>query len=114
MLTAHDGLTPDAGVIGVLRLPRTVLFGPGQRHAVADAVAGLGRTALICTDPRLAASPELAEMAAEIRSAGVRVEVFGETQAELPVDGVVACVQGLAGLEVDVVVGVGGGSCMDM
>ena len=26
----------DRGTLGVLRLPRTVLFGPGQRHAVAD------------------------------------------------------------------------------
>jgi alcohol dehydrogenase len=114
MLTAHDGLTPDAGAIGVLRLPRTVLFGPGQRHAVADAVAGLGRTALVCTDPRLAASPVLAELVAELESAGVRVEVFGETEPELPVDGVIRCVQGLRGLDVDVVVGVGGGSCLDM
>jgi alcohol dehydrogenase class IV len=104
----------ERSALGVLRLPRTVLFGPGQRHAVADAVAGLGRTALICTDPRLATSPELAEMVDEIKSAGVRVQVFGDTQAELPVDGVLACVQGLAGLEVDVVVGMGGGSCLDM
>lgn len=100
--------------LGVLRLPRTVLFGPGQRHAVAEAVAGLGRTALICTDRRLAASPELAVMRKEMEAAGLRVEVFGETEPELPVAGVVNCVRGLTGLGVDVVVGMGGGSCLDM
>ncbi|MFC7530882.1 iron-containing alcohol dehydrogenase [Actinoplanes sp. GCM10030250] len=100
--------------LGVLRLPRTVLFGPGQRHAIADAVAGLGRTALICTDARLAADPELATIRKEIEAAGVRVEVFGDTQPELPVDGVLDCVRGLAGHGVDVVVGIGGGSCLDM
>jgi alcohol dehydrogenase class IV len=114
MLSTHAGLAPDGGAVGVLRLPRTVLFGPGQRHAVADAVAGLGRTALVCTDPRMAASPVLAELVAELSAAGVRVEVFGDTEPELPVDGVVRCVRGLAGLDVDVVVGVGGGSCLDM
>jgi alcohol dehydrogenase len=114
MLTPHVGPAPDGGAVGVLRLPRTVLFGPGQRHALADAVAGLGRTALVCTDPRMAASPVLAEMVAELESAGVQVEVFADTEPELPVDGVIRCVQGLGGLAVDVVVGVGGGSCLDM
>ena len=102
------------GPLGVLRLPRAVLFGPGQRHAVADTVAGLGRAALICTDQRLVASPELTGMVAELRAAGVDVNVFGETQPELPVEGVMTCVEGLAGVKVEVVVGVGGGSCLDM
>jgi alcohol dehydrogenase len=113
-VTAESLVHGERNALGVLRLPRTVLFGPGQRHAVANAVAGLGRTVLVCTDPRLAASPELAKMVGEIQSAGVRVQVFGETEPELPVEGVVRCVQGLEGLDVDVVIGVGGGSCLDM
>jgi alcohol dehydrogenase len=113
-VTAASRTEGQPGTLGVLRLPRTVLFGPGQRHAVADTVAGLGRAALICTDQRMAASPELTEMVTEIRAAGVGVNVFGGTEPELPVEGVVACVEGLAGVEVEVVVGVGGGSCLDM
>ena len=89
MTTTNESFTASGrGTLGVLRLPRTVLFGAGQRHAVADAVAGLGRSALVCTDPRMAASPELAEMVQEIKSAGVQVHVFGDTQPELPVEGV--------------------------
>jgi alcohol dehydrogenase class IV len=113
-VTPESLVTGERNTLGVLRLPRTVLFGPGQRHAVVNAVAGLGHTVLVCTDPRLAASPELTNMVAEIQSAGVRVQVFGETEPELPVEGVVRCVQGLQGLDVDVVVGMGGGSCLDM
>ena len=100
--------------LGLLRLPRAVLFGAGQRYAVGPAVAGLGRTALVCTDSRLAASEELAAIVRAIEETGVTVHVFGDTQPELPVDGVLACVAGLTGLEIDVVVGVGGGSCLDM
>jgi alcohol dehydrogenase len=113
-VTAEPRAGGEYNALGVLRLPRTVLFGPGQRHAVASAVRNLGRTALVCTDQRLAASPEIDEMVTELQSAGVRVQVFGETESELPVEGVVNCVQGLAGLDIDVVIGVGGGSCLDM
>jgi alcohol dehydrogenase class IV len=113
-VTAASMTHDQPGTLGVLRLPRAVLFGPGQRRAVADTVAGLGRAALICTDQRLATSPELTGMVAELRAAGVDVNVFGETQPELPVDGVISCVEGLAKADVEVVVGVGGGSCLDM
>jgi alcohol dehydrogenase class IV len=114
MTAMTDTPAPAPAPLGVLRLPRTVLFGPGQRHAVAHAAAGLGRNALICTDSRLAATPEMAAMVDEMTAAGLRVRVFGNTQPELPVDGVLSCVQDLAGQAIDVIVGVGGGSCMDM
>jgi alcohol dehydrogenase len=113
-VTAASMTQAQPGAFGVLRLPRAVLFGPGQRHAVAGAVAGLGRSALICTDRRLAAGPELQEMVGDLHTAGVDAHVFGETQAELPVEGVMTCVEDLAGMNVEVVVGVGGGSCLDM
>jgi alcohol dehydrogenase class IV len=99
---------------GLLRLPRTVLFGPGQRRAVGPIVAEIGRSVLICTDERLAGSPELAEIVAALETEGVQVRVFGETQPELPVAGITDCVSGLVGTSVEVVIGVGGGSCLDM
>lgn len=114
MTTRGLATRTEPNQIGALRLPRTVLFGAGQRHAVAQAVTGLGRRALICTDPRMASSPEIAAMVEQITAAGLDVHVYGETQPELPVDGVLTCVQSLNGLDVDVVIGVGGGSCMDM
>jgi len=50
----------------------------------------------------------------EIKSTGVRAQVFGDTQAELPVDGALGCVQGLAGLAVERGHRMGGASCLDM
>ncbi len=99
---------------GVLRLPRTIVAGAEQRHALAHIARDFGTSSLICTDARLAASAELREIVAELEQRGMTVEVFGDTEPELPVPGIMACAEGLRGTEIDVVIGIGGGSCMDM
>lgn len=106
-----DALTAQHGV---LRMPRTILVGEGQRHALALLARGFGESALICTDARLAVTEEFAEILAEFGQAGVAVTVYDETPAELPVPSVMECLGRLRGARVDVVVGIGGGSCMDM
>ena len=45
-------------MFGALRLPRSILFGRGQRHAIGSATAKIGKRALLCTDPRQGAQPE--------------------------------------------------------
>lgn len=113
MSCAHEsGIRPAA--FGVLRLPRTIVVGAQQRFAIADIAAELGRNVLICTDPRLAASDELASLVESLQGRGLSVTIYGETQAELPTPGIMACVAQLQGREIDVVIGFGGGSCMDM
>ena len=42
-------------LFAALRLPREILFGAGQRHALGAVAARLGTRALVCTDARLAA-----------------------------------------------------------
>ncbi|MHC6219535.1 iron-containing alcohol dehydrogenase [Arthrobacter sp. MMS24-S77] len=110
------GIGPDTSgtSCGLLRLPRTVLFGAGQRRALGSITAGYGRNALICTDARLGTSPELAELTVSLNAAGVSVHVFDRTEPELPLPGVVECVAGLAHTPIDAVIGFGGGSCIDM
>lgn len=113
MSCAHEsGIRPSA--FGVLRLPRTIVVGAQQRFAVADLAAGLGRSVLVCTDPRLAVSDELEGLVESLRSRDLSVTVYGETQAELPTPGIMACIEQLQGREIDVIIGFGGGSCMDM
>ena len=102
------------GPIGVLRLPRTVLFGAGQRHAVGEAVRALTRSALICTDARLAQSHQLSEVVDALNNAGVSVTVYGDTQPELPSASVIDCLDRVRGDEVGAVIRFGGGSCLDM
>jgi alcohol dehydrogenase len=91
-----------------------VLFGNGQRHALGRVAAALGRRALICTDERFAGTPEMAGLLAALESAGVRVQVFDRTQPDLPVEGVYECVAAHRAFQPDTIVGLGGGSCLDM
>src|SRR5699024_9355517 len=99
---------------GVLRMPRAVLLGEGQRHGLAPAARDFGTSALICTDDRLAASEEMREIVAALAAEGMEITVYGDTQPELPSDAITDCVESLGATRIDVVIGIGGGSCMDM
>jgi alcohol dehydrogenase class IV len=113
MSCAHAaGIRP--ATFGVLRLPRNIIVGAQQRFTVADIAAQTGSSVLICTDPRLAASEELQALVRSLESRKLTVRVFGNTEAELPTPGIIACVEELKGEDIDVVIGFGGGSCMDM
>jgi alcohol dehydrogenase len=115
---AETSNTHDAhgthGDFGLLRLPRHVVFGAGQRHAVPQVVSELGRSVLVCTDGRLAGDPVLAELLEGLRRAGVETHVFTDTEPELPVSCVERAVEAVLGHHVDVVLGLGGGSCLDL
>jgi len=105
----------DSGSLyGVLRLPRVILFGQGQRQALGRVARGHGARALICTDARFAAQPEFAEMLASLDGAGVAIQVFDQVQPDIPRDTVLdACAQARA-FAPEMVIGIGGGSCLDM
>lgn len=111
---------PDPGVgsalpLGVLRAPRTVWFGPGRRRRLGTECRALGETALVCTDERFAATAAFADLVADLRRRGVRPRLWTRTEPELPVSGIERCRSELADAgPVDVVVGIGGGSCLDM
>ncbi|MGZ9810261.1 iron-containing alcohol dehydrogenase [Pseudoroseicyclus sp. H15] len=98
--------------LGLVRQPRAVLFGPGQRRQLPQIVAGLGQHALIVTDARMATTPEFRDMAEGIAAAGVKVSLFDQAQPELPREDVAKAAA--AGQGAEVVVGIGGGSCMDL
>ena len=101
----------DANSFGALRAPRHLLLGAGQRSALPDHVARLGRRALLVTDARMEADAAFREMKEAIEAAGVAVVTFARVEPELPLD----CIRSgvAAGIGTDVVVGIGGGSCLD-
>ena len=107
-------LLSQPSAAGFLRSPRAILFGDGQRHALGSVARGLGRRALVCTDERLAREPMFQAMLANLQGSGLDTLVYGGTEAELPIAGVFDCVDKAAAFAPDVVIGVGGGSCMDM
>ncbi|RWQ22723.1 iron-containing alcohol dehydrogenase [Mesorhizobium sp.] len=99
---------------GLLRAPGAILFGAGQRHAVGRAARQHGSRALICTDKRLASLPDLAELQQNLKAAGVESLVFDDTQPDVPRECVDRCVEHARGFAPNLVIGIGGGSCIDL
>lgn len=99
---------------GVTRSPRNIVFGCGQRHALGRAASQLGRAAFVCTDGRLAAEPVFSGMMDDLKSHGLAVRVYDRTAAELPASCIDEALHQAAGFGADLVIGVGGGSCMDL
>lgn len=110
---SHATPTTDPAASGVMRAPRQIIFGAGQRRGLGAITAALGGNALVCTDARMAGAPEFREMLRNLRAAGASVHVFPSVEAELPAASIADCVDEVSALGIDVVVGVGGGSCID-
>jgi alcohol dehydrogenase class IV len=102
------------GIFGALRLPASVVFGSGQRAAIGMMTAGIGKRALVCTDARMGQDAQFKAIIEDIKANGVEVQVYDRTEADLPMDGISNCVKEYADYKPDVVLGIGGGSCMDM
>jgi alcohol dehydrogenase class IV len=101
-------------LFGAMRLPASVIFGSGQRAALGMMTAQIGKRALICTDARLGGDAQFAAIVADIQANGVVTKVYDRTEADLPIGGISDCVAECADFKPDVVLGIGGGSCMDM
>jgi alcohol dehydrogenase len=101
-------------MLGVLRGPRQVLFGAGQRHALGTVVSALGSRALVCTDARFGATPEFDHLVRLLEDFGVQVTSYAEVEPDVPVHQVIRCAERAAAAGPDVVVGMGGGSCLDL
>ena len=98
----------------LLRMPRQVLFGPGQRASVGDVTAALGTRAFICTDRRLAESDTFSEVERLLRDAGVQVSAFVDALPDVPVEQLPECLDAVRAARPDVMIGIGGGSCLDL
>ncbi len=99
---------------GVLRAPRAIHFGGGQRRALPALTRQLGTRAFLCTDARMAAEPAFRDMVDGLRRLGVTTEVYDGTLAELPLSCVTDCAGRARVFGPDVMVAVGGGSCLDL
>jgi alcohol dehydrogenase class IV len=101
-------------LFAALRLPREILFGKGQRHALPIVAARLGKRALICTDERFAATAIFAEIKEALEAACVEVLVYDTVQPDVPHETVSLCANNAQDFHPDMVIGIGGGSCLDM
>lgn len=101
-------------LFAVIRSPREILFGAGKRAALPAVARRLGLRALIVTDERLAGAPIFHEMMDSLRAAGLVVQVDSSTLPDVPVTSASASAQRQRDFLADVVIGIGGGSCLDM
>ncbi|WP_232338228.1 iron-containing alcohol dehydrogenase [Bordetella flabilis] len=99
---------------GAMRSPRELIFGAGQRAALGAVAKRLGRRALVVTDQRLAADPDFQAMAADLERTGLAVRIESGTLPDVPVEATILAADAARDFAADVVIGVGGGSCLDM
>lgn len=97
-----------------IRLPHEILFGKGQRHALPRVASRLGTRALVCTDQRFAQTAVFAEIVTALQAASIDVLIHDEVLPDVPRDTVAVCVNDARDFNPDMVIGIGGGSCLDM
>ncbi len=100
--------------LGLLRQPAMVLFGPGQRRQIARVVGEIAQRVLIVTDARMATSAEFGDIVETLLRQGVSVSVYDGTEPDLPRRNVVDIAERFGGDSIQAIVGIGGGSCMDL
>lgn len=101
-------------LFGTLRAPRELLFGAGQRHALGGIAAALGQRALIVTDTRLAEDADFRALLGLLEASNLAVMVDSSTLPDVPVESAIASARNARDFEPDLVIGIGGGSCLDM
>lgn len=100
--------------LATLRLPPEILFGPGQRQAIAIVASRLGKRALICTDMRFVETEAFGAILASLKAASIATLVHDRVLPDVPRDTVATCVAEARDFAPDMVIGIGGGSCLDM
>ena len=99
---------------GLLRLPESVLVGVGTLAALPRTVVELGRTALVVADPFVATKPWFKQALASLAAAGVEATVTTDVVPELPVGEVERVAEAARAASPEVVIGIGGGSALDL
>ena len=105
-------LNEVTGRVFSMSLPPTTM-GLGARKELPRIVGELGRNVLIVTDTGVAATPLFAEIVAQLSEQGIRAKVFAEVMPD-PSDNVVySAAAAAAEHDLEVLLGVGGGSSLD-
>lgn len=99
---------------GVIRSPASITFGVGQRRVLAKIAARFGRRFFVCSDERLGADDLLKGIIAALTDAGLEVAIYDKTAPELPRSCVADATEAARTFEPDAIIGLGGGSCLDL
>src|SRR5687767_8033262 len=103
--------------VGIQRFsfPTEIHFGAGARKLLAEHLKTQGiKRPLVVTDKGVAALPMTANLAADLRSAGLAAEIFGGVFGNPTGNQVKAGVDAYRAHRADCVVGLGGGAALDV
>ena len=98
---------------GIVRQPRQTLFGRGALAALAPVAARIGRRILVCSDAAILAQPRVESALRTLEGQSDACIVFDGVEQELPLSTIDRCIELAQAEEIDVVIGLGGGSCLD-
>lgn len=94
---------------------KSIEFGAGKLAVLGDAVHRLGATRiLLVTDPGMLATGIVDRARAALRIAGIEAEVFDRVEADPPEHVVLAAAEAATAFDADCIVGLGGGSSLDV
>ena len=105
-----DAVSPSAHL---LRLPPTIYIGEGTHRQVAAEAKRLGTRVLVVTDAAVGALPQTLEIISAMTGLSLAVTVFDDIPGEPSTIQVDAGLEKLRAAGADVVVAIGGGSCID-
>lgn len=101
--------------VNIFRSPNKVIFGNGTVSQVGAEVEKMGaRKALIVTDAGVAKGGLIAEVEKSLKASKIDYGLFDRVEAEPPARIVDECAREVTEKKYDVIVGVGGGSSMDV
>jgi alcohol dehydrogenase len=106
--------TDKMQLFGTVRPPRELIFGNGQHKVVGRVARKLGQRALILTDERMVADVLFRSIVAQIEEADIAVRVDGSTLPDVPIETAIRSAENAKPFGPDFVIGIGGGSCLDM
>jgi len=105
----------DLEKIAVLLSPQKTILAKGALGQVGqEAVALGGRHVLLVTDPGVVKAGLLEAPQRSLEKENMTVEIFDGVEPDPPVRVVDACIQRIKEKEIDLVVGIGGGSALDV
>ena len=90
-----------------------VLFGSGTIEALGKEASALGNRVLLVTDPGIVKAGHAASAQSSLEASGLKVTMLDKASENPTSSCVDACVSVARDAEVDVIVGLGGGSSMD-
>jgi len=100
--------------IFTFQAPANMTFGPGAVGQLPDIVKGLGTRALVISDPGVAAAGILDRVRSWLHDAGVTTEAFTNVEPNPSIETVNSAYDLVKRSQAEFLVGVGGGSAMDV